>query len=290
MTILEAVNEILAGIGDPPVTALGSAGTTEKEAQDRLDVERKHILKRGWAVNTDEDITLDVPTISITLAAGVVSGGPFKYNEVITETTSGATGYFDSIHEQTIYIRTKTGTFTGDPSSGLRLTGGTSGATVDGRTYAAVTTAPIGVALEDEWFMVSPHTNRGRTVQWPPFVPRPSDRTTSDPTNGDYLILYDTNDNVYTFGSSVRIDRHINIAFADLTRSLQDYIVKIAAMKFNRQKKGSGKDDSFLQQEAVLSRVSALREDNNLSRSNVLQSHDARAVLGQRHSVSFGVG
>ena len=284
MTNLEAVNEILAGIGEPPVSALGSAGTTEKEAQNRLEEERKRVLAGGYAVNTEEDITLSVPDVKVTLT-GATSNGPFQYDEVITETTSGATGKFDSIHEQAMYIRGSSGTFTG----GKNLTGSTTLAYVEGVTYSSVTTAPIGVALEDVWLVVRPHRHRGRRIQWPPFVTRPSDRTTSDPTNGNYLILYDTNDNLYTFDSSVRIDRFIDIAFEDLTKAMQDFITKAASVKFNRQKKGGTTDDAFLREELTIARAAAMREDIELSGMNMLNSHDAMEVRGQRRVVSFGV-
>jgi len=59
---LDAVNEMLGTIGEPPVTALDTSGTSdEAQAEALLDRWRKRILRRGWFSNTliDKEYTAD---------------------------------------------------------------------------------------------------------------------------------------------------------------------------------------------------------------------------------------
>jgi hypothetical protein len=59
---LDAVNEMLETIGEPPVTALDSAGTSdEAQAEAMLVRWRKRILRKGWFSNTliDKEYTAD---------------------------------------------------------------------------------------------------------------------------------------------------------------------------------------------------------------------------------------
>lgn len=53
MTKLEAVNEMLEALGEPPATALDTGGTSEvAQAETILDREHERLLRRGWAANT----------------------------------------------------------------------------------------------------------------------------------------------------------------------------------------------------------------------------------------------
>ena len=56
MTTLDAVNELLESIGEPPVTALDTGGTSDEgDAERILDREVKRQLTKGWVANTELD-------------------------------------------------------------------------------------------------------------------------------------------------------------------------------------------------------------------------------------------
>ena len=56
MTKLDAVNEMLESIGEPPVTALDTGGTSDQgDAERILDRETDSVLLLGWACNTIRD-------------------------------------------------------------------------------------------------------------------------------------------------------------------------------------------------------------------------------------------
>lgn len=57
-TKLEAVNRILAVIGEAPVTSLTDDFVDAQLAQDRLDQESRLIQSMGWSFNTDYEYTL----------------------------------------------------------------------------------------------------------------------------------------------------------------------------------------------------------------------------------------
>lgn len=57
-TKLEAVNEILAGIGEPPVSSLSSGFVTASLAEQKLNAVSKETQERGWFFNTDTNIKL----------------------------------------------------------------------------------------------------------------------------------------------------------------------------------------------------------------------------------------
>lgn len=71
MTILEAVNEMLESVGEPPVTALDTGGTSDAgQAEGILDRERQRILRQGWVANTllDRTFTPSAGTITLTVS------------------------------------------------------------------------------------------------------------------------------------------------------------------------------------------------------------------------------
>lgn len=113
-TTLEGVNEILEGIGQPPVTALDTGGTSEEaEAETFLDRYNERVQRTGpgidpsltltgWSQNTDPDRTL-----------GVVGGAIFATNILQFETIN-ASAYLDlTIRGGAFYnVTTATATFT----------------------------------------------------------------------------------------------------------------------------------------------------------------------------------
>lgn len=57
-TKLEAVNQILAGVGEPPVSSLHSGLVSAATALDKLDVVSKEVQEIGWFFNTETSLRL----------------------------------------------------------------------------------------------------------------------------------------------------------------------------------------------------------------------------------------
>lgn len=73
-TELQAVNQMLAGIGEAPVNSLeGSITTDVAAAKNLLDEVRREVQGRAWGFNTDDDVTL-VPDANneITVGAEII--------------------------------------------------------------------------------------------------------------------------------------------------------------------------------------------------------------------------
>ena len=86
----------------------------------------------GYGTNVKE------MTVDRDFTGGTVAGGPFVIGETVTQTGTGATGYFMENDANTLYVMDATGTFNG---TGL-LTGGISGATYTPTATATATTVP----------------------------------------------------------------------------------------------------------------------------------------------------
>jgi hypothetical protein len=94
------------------------------------------------------DTNIRVTTVQRRFTGGTTSGGPYVLGEVITQTGTGATGYFMEDDGGSIYIEEQSGVFNG---TGL-LTGGTSGATNTPTATNAQSTVPkdIGGGVGDK--------------------------------------------------------------------------------------------------------------------------------------------
>lgn len=57
-TKLEAVNEVLAGIGESPVSSLASGFVTASMASDKIDAVSRELQERGWNFNIEEGLSL----------------------------------------------------------------------------------------------------------------------------------------------------------------------------------------------------------------------------------------
>lgn len=259
MTKLEAVNEILEGLGEPAASALDTGGTSiEGEAEDFLDRYNRRIQHQGWAWNEEDEITLTLPDTSI--AHGSVTG-TFEYGETITGGTSSATGTFYYTLSGTMYMVAVSGTF----QSGETLTGGTSSATASSTAAPSTITEARHAVDTTNWLSVEEH--KDELVK---FVQR-----------GGYL--YDTDDNTFTFDDDVKINRVKLLDFTDLTDALADYIVKAAAYNFQRFKRADQGDDQFLIQELTKAKVRAEQEDSDQRRTNILKTPGALRVKGNRN-------
>jgi hypothetical protein len=279
MTKLSAVNEMLEAIGLPAVDALDTGGTSEEaEAETLLDRWNRRVQAGGWACNEEQGITLEIATDSIQVSGGA---GTFTVRETVTESVSGATGEFvyidTSVSPNLMYLTNLTGTFTGAQT----LTGGTSAATRTGATRAAVTSSKISVDT-DAWLKIQPH----RVL-----MPRPFHGQSYASEIINFVVrggfLYDADQNTYTFEQDVVVDRVLLLAFTNLPETLATYVLRSATVAFQRFKKRGQVDDALAQQQLAEARVRANQEDSDLRRVNVLQTHEAMRVKGNRNDAVF---
>lgn len=264
MTRLEAVNELLAGLGEPPVTALDTGGTSEAaEAEEYLDRAMREIVLEEWPQNADHDRTVPLPTHRLTITG---STGTFTWNEVIT--VGSVTGTFSHIEtvSGTSYLY---GAFTETPGTGT-ITGSTSGATRTVTAVLAVSSSKIGVGSDWTQVRASQQEYRRITVR-----------------EG---FLFDLGDLTYTFNSDVTLDIRRDGVFANMTDALQNYIVKKAAVLFQRYKKRGMADDQFLREQLIEAKVGALRERQDHRRTNILNTNEHYEISGGRlwHPVRVG--
>lgn len=264
MTTLEAVNEMLEWIEQPPVDELDTGGTSdEAEAERTLDRISKEIQMRsdgrGWYVNTEE-LSLGVPDTKIAVS-GVT--GTFSYGETVTQSGSGATGTFDHILSGFMYLHSVSGTFVSGPNT---LTGGTSAATATAGAYTAITESRIALN-PDELLTVLPSEEEGESLR---IVPR-----------GEFF--WDTEDGTYTFDESLEITIVRMLDIDEMTNALASHIVKEAAWNFMRYKFPGRVDSEARQLERRAAKAAAWNEDANLRRTNVLETHEARRIKGSRN-------
>lgn len=61
-TKIEAVNEVLAGIGEAPVNSLGTGFVTAETAAAKIDAVSREVQERGWFFNTEDNYPLPPDT------------------------------------------------------------------------------------------------------------------------------------------------------------------------------------------------------------------------------------
>lgn len=261
MTTLEAVNKILRALGEPKVSALDTGGASiEAEAEDFLDDASEEVQRRGWMTNTTRNYEMELPDVLIEVSGG---SGSFLYDELVTESTSGATGVFKRIDANNVmHIVGKSGTFTG----GQTLTGAVTGATRTGAGMEIVT--ENSYVVNPAWLKVAPAEKETRTIV----------------VRGDYL--YDETNRVAEFNDIIYLDVVRNLFFTDLPEALAEYITRFAAVEFEEFKKGESSPKT-LRREAR-ARIAAIQEDGDMRRTNVLQSSHSRDVKGRRHTYPTG--
>lgn len=259
MSVLQAVNEMLAALGVRPV-ATYAAGLA-LEASQHLDRWSEKVQARGWACNTEgasrrwgeSGIPLAPP--DKTIAYSVAPTGTFQAGETVTEATSGATARFQYIASSKLYLTALTGTLTG----GKALTGGTSGATVTGTTLAAVTSGSIYV----DWTILS-----------------------ADPvcdTYGDLVLrggrFYDRENDTYTFGQPIRVVQVRKLSFGDLPGPLAELIAVHALIDLSAKVKLPVPADAF--KRLADAKAAALQEDLDASDLNLADSRYHRTLGGR---------
>lgn len=256
MTTLQAVNELLAGLGEPPVTVLDTGGTSEAaEAEEYLAIAQREIMLEGWPQTQDHKRTVPLPTFRLTITG---SSGTFTWGETCT---IGAVEVVFS-HVETAGVTTSMyvkGTTT--PGTGT-ITGGTSGATRTVTAVAAITSSKIGVGSDWTQIRANPSEYRRITVR-----------------DG---FLYDLTDLTTTFYGDVVLDIKRDGTFSALTDALQHYITKHAAVLFQAYKKRGTADDQFLQRRLGMARSAALRERQSHVQTNIHHTAEANALSGDR--------
>lgn len=260
MTTLEAINQILAAIGEPPVTATDTGGTTEQaEAETFLDRSRREVLKQGWHCNTDYAYASDLPNRRLTVTAAATG---FSWDETITESVTGATGKFR--YAQTVgstfyvYLIWVSGTFDG---ASRTLTGGTSGYTRTDSATATVTTAK-------QSYDATNHLNVIASYRFPDFSMRGG-------------FLYDTTNLTFDWTEDITLDIIRLLDFTDLYDSLAEYVVAHASFEFQRYKKRAQQDDGERGQELLARKAAARNDDTRFSRTNLFATREARQMRGR---------
>ena len=266
MTTLEAVNEMLAAINEPPVTALDPGGTSDAgEAERWLGIESKRIQGDGWHWNTNWRYAADLPTVKIAASGGA---GTFTFDETVTESSTGATGRFNYESGGSVYLVPVAGTFTG----GQTLTGSTSAATRTGGTYTPLTSGRI--AVNPAWVRVEPSESA------------PSNIIVRDGYLYD-LGLPPSEDTppTFTFTGGVVIKTVENLSFTSLPQGAAEYIVKAAALKYQRVKKRGSVDEQIAAGEVVAARARAVKENDRYRRLNLLDQPGQREMIGRNRNV-----
>jgi len=266
---LDAVNEILEALGEPPVDMLDTGGSSiVAEAETVLDRETRRIQKRGWYVNTEFRRTLFRPDNEIIIKNQT---GPFAFAETITGRSSKTSATFLYQPEGRLALRVHEvdGTF----QSNETLVASTSGASASFSSITDLTDSPI--PFDPAWLFVMPADN-----EWTRFT-----------TRGNLLYFPDQerrHDEADGFKHDDDVEARIikNLAFTDLTPRLQDYIVQQASVQFQRFKKRGQVDDQFTRTERDQARAAALQEDSDLRNVNTLEADDVLAVKGRRDRVS----
>jgi hypothetical protein len=280
MTTLQAVNQMLEAIGEPPVTSIPTSddGTEEYRADQMLAEVSKSIQgNQWWAHLSNYDVELTVPDVEI----GVTSiSGEFTYGETVEEAGDPKpTGTFDSIHDAKMYLRGVSGTFVG----GKTLTGVSSGKTATGGTYTAVTSAPIGVDYLN-WLRIRAHRDeRNKLSEYALFSIVGATGATD--ATGRYRVLFDLENNDYTWETSINIDRVVLRDTQDLPEKLQQYVVTSAAKRFQRSEKRGRIDEALIISDLIpywnLAKQESAQSLGSL-RGNMIQTHSHLTLLGRR--------
>lgn len=287
MTRLDAIQEMLEGIGAGHASALDSTGswpsqvfgtTNAADAERILDRETKKILAQGWFLNTLSDFVVKRPTYSWTYSGAIT--GTFTFGETITQAVSGATGVFNysDVANKKVYV----GDVTGTPNSSGNLTGGISGATVTTVTAATALTSSK-IAGDPLWLSAIAGCLETRQISM-----------TYDSTLATNLLVdmwpdNDANPTTQLFTvDQLRLDAIKNLDFVTLPQNLAQWCVAQAQVAFQRYKKNAGQDDAGLAQRAVIARAHWMAENTDNARTNVLRTQETFEFKGGRRGVGYG--
>lgn len=283
MTRQSAVETILEACGLPRPSALTSTGTwpnktysatDEGDAEYILDRECRDILLPGWdMVNKYPRFVAYRANYYWTYTGSVT--GTFQYGELIAQTGNASLEAYFLYHDSAnkfIYIYVSEGT----PSASGDLTGATSAASVT--TESAITAVTSGKIVGDPLWLSAKESygpqrplgmSYNSTLGVNEFVdfqtdslPPPTTRTWTE--------------------SSVTVDVVANVEFTTLPEMLQRYIVRVAAVAFQRFKKNANPDDARNTQRMLAAKVDWMREYTAMRQSNYFQSREMFAFRGGR--------
>lgn len=272
MTVLDAVNQILEGIGEAPVLVLDPGGTSDAaQAQTHLERARVNVLAEGWACTDVSEYAIDPPTVNLTVGGT----GAFIFGERVTQAGSGAVGTFNHQVGTALYLAPVSGTFNG--SGGL--TGALSGTT---RTVSAVATVtPVRIAVPNSWTMVRAS-------------PRQTTRLAAlgGGDGNTYLRFYreagsqplanELNSRNDLFEHRVYVRASDSPAFDTLPHALAMLITVAAKMTYQVFKKRGLTDARLIEMELMTARTRALREDEDARQTNLLNTTEHARVRGRR--------
>ena len=272
---LDAVNVIIRALGDPPVAALDTGGTSDAgEAETILDEKVREIqgngpgLLSGWYQNTveGEDWELD-------------DDGKLRIRRVDLAVTAIA-------WVATAKTLTKAAAFTGyalQPGDYVQVTAGT-GATTGWYAIASATddvltlSTSIGANNADT-AIDGIGRYHGDVIAWQPS----GYRKYLNYTERDGFV-YDLDDATDVLDDDLELDVVYHMIWARLSARLRQYITDEAAMAFELYKKRGVTDMQLLQVAVQKSRLAALQEDGDLARRNVLTTPAALRLKGNRTS------
>ena len=284
MTRLEAVNEVLAALGEPPATAVDSTGTWPSltfgttlagQAERFLERASKNIQSRGgtgdaWWPSYLKEYRIRAPLYRFTYSSSDPT--TLVFGETFTQATSGATLQFNRVDATNNYIYAGLIAGTVDTTNNYSIVSATSNVTL---TITAVTLqTSTTVAVPSSWLKV-----------------RSSEREVKN-VGARGLYLYEitddndgTNPPVSTFTNDIYVDAVAYLDFPDLPHTLANYIWRHAAAEFNHSIKRSREDYQLLTREADMAKMDAIAEDSNARRVNVFHTMDAMMMRGgrQRH-------
>jgi hypothetical protein len=263
MQRLEAVNRILRGLGDPPVPALDTGGTSDAgEAETFLNESDKQIQTEGWAPNTQNNITVEIPDTALTATGGT---GTFTYGSTITQATSLATMTFYYEAGGIVYGK-KLNTTAFTTTVGHTIASGAVNRNVP-TAVATITSAKH--VVPSSWLMVRPGVYETREFY----------------NVGGFL--YDPENNTDTFSTSVKVDRIVQNDFTTLPEWLAEYIVANASVRFQRYKRRGVTDDQMLLQELQGFRMRARKQNQEIVRVNILKQPDVMDLTYRRQTTHW---
>jgi len=96
---------------------------------------------------------------------------------------------------------------------------------------------------------------------------------------GDYL--YDLDNNTDAFGSAVTVTYTLRMSWCSIPPVIREFIVSEAAKEWNADF-GRPQKQSRLEEEALIARQRAFRDDQEAEDTNVFDTHEHRALRGHR--------
>lgn len=264
MDTLDAVNEILEAVGEPPASALDTGGSTDVAlAEVFLDRFNLRIQSEGWTFNSGEDYEIVVGAVKVTVGAIT---GTYTPLETVTQSGSGATGTIMHAQAGSIYVYVLTGTFVGSGT----MTGGTSGATSTASAVATITESPVSVPAT--WIVAHPHRVDGALAGSIDFSSRQGRLHNPD-------VEHDPA--TFDSGDTLRVDFVELVDFESVPEEIAAYVVAAAAVKFQRHIKGGSEDDSFLREELALARTKARQFESDANRRSLFDTEAHRRMTGR---------